>query len=129
MQEVFTRLWVNREIIQADNLSGYLYSAARNRVQDHYAHKEVKLKCNNRLKPDLDTVATGHLVGENQLLAIIEKEIAGSSPRMREVFEMSRKQHMTHKEIDEALGTSGETVIADYPLLKVLIFILEEDWP
>lgn len=31
-------------------------------------------------------------------------------PRMREVFEMSRKQTMSYEEIAEQLGTSEETV-------------------
>ncbi|WP_262712275.1 sigma-70 family RNA polymerase sigma factor [Mucilaginibacter phyllosphaerae] len=42
--------------------------------------------------------------------ALIEKEIAELPPRMREVFEMSRKQTRTYKEITEQLGTSEETV-------------------
>jgi len=111
LQEVFTNLWLKRETIHvSSNLSGYLYSAVRNRVLDYFAHSEVKLKYINNVKPDLSEVATDHRVRENQLRAIIEKEIAELPPRMREVFEMSRKQHMTHKEIAEALGTSEETV-------------------
>jgi RNA polymerase sigma-70 factor (family 1) len=112
LQEVFTNLWSKRETINiGSNLSGYLYSAVRNRVLDHFSHNEVKLKYIDNIKPDLtQDVPTDHRVRENQLKALIEKEIAELSPRMREVFEMSRKQHMTYKEIAEQLGTSEETV-------------------
>jgi RNA polymerase sigma-70 factor (family 1) len=111
LQEVFINLWVKRESLKiTTNLSGYLYSAVRNRVLDHFAHGEVKLKYINQVRPDLGEVPTDHRVRENQLKAIIEKEIAELPPRTREVFEMSRKQHMTHKEIAEELGTSEETV-------------------
>lgn len=112
LQEVFTNLWRKRETLNiSSNLSGYLYSAVRNRVLDHFSHSDVKLKYINNVRPDLEhDVPTDHLVRENQLRAIIEKEIAELPPRMREVFEMSRKQHMTYKEIAEQLGTSEETV-------------------
>jgi RNA polymerase sigma-70 factor (family 1) len=112
LQEVFTNLWLKRGTINiSSNLSGYLYSAVRNRVLDHFSHSEVKLKYIHNIKPDLtQDVPTDHRVRENQLKALIEKEIAELPPRMREVFEMSRKQHMTYKEIAEKLGTSEETV-------------------
>ena len=112
LQEVFTKLWLNREHMQiTTNLSGYLYSAVRNRILDHFSHNEVKLKYISKVKPDLQhDVPTDHRVRENQLRELIEKEIADLPPRMRQVFEMSRKQHMMHKEIAEQLGTSEETV-------------------
>lgn len=112
LQEVFTKLWLNRESLQINtNLSGYLYSAVRNRVLDHFSHNEVKLKYISKVTPDLyHDVPTDHRVRENQLRAIIDKEIAELPPRMRQVFELSRKQHLTHKEIAELLGTSEETV-------------------
>lgn len=112
LQEVFVNLWLKRETLNIDsNLAGYLYNAVRNRILDHFAHHEVKLKYINNIKPDLTgDVPTDHRVRENQLRAIIEKEITELPPRTREVFEMSRKQHLTHKEIAGRLGTSEETV-------------------
>jgi len=110
LQEVFVNLWLKRESIQVTNLSGYLYSAVRNRILDYFAHNQVKLKYIDQVEPDLSDVPTDYRVRENQLRELIEKEIAELSPRVREVFEMSRKRHMTHKEIADALGTSEETV-------------------
>ncbi|WP_183557817.1 RNA polymerase sigma-70 factor [Mucilaginibacter sp. SP1R1] len=112
LQEVFTNLWLKRETIRIDsNLSGYLYSAVRNRILDYFAHHEVKVKYVNSVKPILNLdVATDHRVRENQLKTLIELEIAELPPRTRKVFEMSRNQHLTHREIAEQLGTSEETV-------------------
>jgi len=110
LQEVFVNLWSKRETIQVNNLSGYLYSAVRNKVLDHFSHHEVKLKYINNVEPNLSEVPTDVRVRENQLKAIIEKEIEALPPRTRKVFEMSRKKHMTHKEIAKQLGTSEETV-------------------
>jgi RNA polymerase sigma-70 factor (ECF subfamily) len=50
------------------------------------------------------------LVREKQLAAIIEREIAALPPKMREVFVLSRKEYLTHKEIAELLGISEQTV-------------------
>ncbi|WP_448698144.1 RNA polymerase sigma-70 factor [Mucilaginibacter sp. AW1-3] len=111
LQEVFTQLWLKRETLTiSTNLSGYLYSAVRNKILDHFSHSEVKLKYLNQVQPDLSEVPTDYRVRENQLREIIEREIEALPPRTREVFEMSRKRHMTHKEIAEELGTSEETV-------------------
>jgi RNA polymerase sigma-70 factor (ECF subfamily) len=112
LQEVFTNLWLKRETINiSSSLSGYLYSAVRNRVLDHFSHNEVKLKYINNIQPDLQhDIPTDHLVRENLLKALIEKEIGELPPRMRQVFEMSRKQNMTYKQIAMQLGTAEETV-------------------
>ncbi|MNL67317.1 RNA polymerase sigma factor [compost metagenome] len=44
------------------------------------------------------------------MTAMIEKEIAALPQKMREVFELSRKQNLSHKEIAEQLGISEQTV-------------------
>jgi RNA polymerase sigma-70 factor (family 1) len=112
LQEVFTNLWLKRETLRIDsNLSGYLYNAVRNRILDYFAHHEVKVKYVNAVEPNLTLdVATDYRVRENQLRRLIELEIAELPPRTREVFKMSRNQHLTHREIAEQLGTSEETV-------------------
>ncbi len=43
-------------------------------------------------------------------MAIIEKEIGALPPKMREVFELSRKENLSHKEIAEKLNLSEKTV-------------------
>jgi len=112
LQEVFVGLWAKRDTLKIDtNLSGYLYSAVRNRILDYFSHNNVKLKYINGLKPDLtQDVPTDHKARENQLKIIIDNEIAELPPRTREVFELSRKHHLTYKEIAQRLGTSEETV-------------------
>jgi RNA polymerase sigma factor (sigma-70 family) len=44
------------------------------------------------------------------LLALIEKEIEALSPKMRQVFEMSRNTTLSRKEIAAELNLSEETV-------------------
>ncbi|MNR38302.1 RNA polymerase sigma factor [compost metagenome] len=49
-------------------------------------------------------------LNERDLATAIEREIQSLPPRMKQVFELSRKENLSYKEIAERLGTSEETV-------------------
>jgi len=113
VQEVFSKLWAKRETVNIGlNLSGYLYTCIHNQFLNMVVHKKVRAKYIDSIAhySDHAPVLTDHLVRENLLKKIIEKEISQLPPRMREVFELSRKQHLNHKEIAEIMGISEETV-------------------
>lgn len=54
-------------------------------------------------------VETDHLVREKMLLEQIEQEVASLPKRMRTVFEPSRKDGLSHKEIAEQLNISEQS--------------------
>lgn len=113
VQDTLSVLWYKRETLDAgNNLGGYLYTALRNKIFDFLSHQQVSHKHLVSLQEFLNkgNVFTDHLIRKKQLTAIIEKEIAALPPRMREVFELSRKAHMTHKQIAEKMAISEETV-------------------
>nr|WP_121269567.1 sigma-70 family RNA polymerase sigma factor [Pedobacter schmidteae] len=113
IQEIFTMLWAKRESLDVNvNLSGYLYTSLRNYILNQMVRKEVRNKYIVSIQSfvDQDTVIADHRVRENQLRELIEKEVAALPPRMREVFELSRKGFLSHKEIAERLGTTEQTV-------------------
>ncbi len=113
IQELFTVLWTRREaLVLNENLSGYLYVSVRNGIlrkisQDkRFAAYAVSLAD----YADKGESITDHRLRENQLRAIIEKEIATLPSKMREVFELSRNSHLSHTEIAERLNLSEHTV-------------------
>lgn len=113
VQDVLTALWHKRETINTtNNLGGYLYTAVRNKIFDLLSHQQVVNKHVVSLQQYLNkgSVIADYLIREKQLTAIIEKEIAELPPRMREVFELSRKNNLTHKQIAENLNISEQTV-------------------
>ena len=115
VHEVFTTLWARRESFNfQSNLSGYLYTAVRNNIVNQVVHNDVKGKYLASIAQFINNnnsqIITDHLVREHQLSSIIEKEIAELPPKMREVFELSRKQHFSHKQIAEKLEISEQTV-------------------
>ena len=112
-QEIFTMLWAKRETLDVNtNLSGYLYTSLRNYILNQIVHKEVQNKYIASIQSfvDQDSVIADHRVRENQLKELIEKEIDALPTRMKEVFLLSRRENLSHKEIAELLGTTEQTV-------------------
>lgn len=113
VQEVFSDIWLKRDKEEGySNIAGYLYVAARHRVLN-------LLKKNKFHGAYLDSLArfavensnvTIDLLNEKDLSAAIEREIQALPPRMKEVFELSRKENLTYKEIGLRLGISDKTV-------------------
>jgi len=113
IHELFVSLWTRHESFDVTaNLAGYLYAAMRNRILDLITHKKVEEKYIVSLQNyiDHDFNYADHRVRERDLAVIIEREISFLPPKMREVFELSRKSHLSHKEIALLLDLSEQTV-------------------
>ncbi|MPR31898.1 RNA polymerase sigma factor [Salmonirosea aquatica] len=113
VQELFTQLWTRRENINISTaLSSYLYTSTRNRILDIIAHKKIEEKYVQSLDCFLEKgeYITDHYFREKELREQIEKEVSLLPPRMREVFELSRQDNLTYKEIAEELNISDKTV-------------------
>lgn len=113
IHELFAALWTKRESLSfPDNLSAYLYTAVRNRIFNVISHQKVASQYLNSLQAFIDEeqAAADHLVREKQMTLLIEKEIAALPAKMRAVFELSRKEQLSHKEIAEQLTISEQTV-------------------
>ena len=113
VHDLFAALWDKREeLVITGQLSGYLYTATRNRILKLIARKQTASSYITSITKSINEgyCVTDHLVRENQLTALIEKEIASLPPKMRQVFELSRKANLSHREIAGQLNLSEETV-------------------
>jgi RNA polymerase sigma-70 factor (ECF subfamily) len=113
VQEVFISL-LNKasEIEIHGSLSNYLYSAIRYKVLDILSREKVRTNHLDSLTAYLtkgNYSADGALI-EKEINAEMEKEIQNLPPKMKEVFELSRKAELSHKEIAETLNISDKTV-------------------
>ncbi len=113
LQEVFVVLWSKREELFIKNVSAYLYSSIRNRVIDRASRQRNR----NKYLESISFYAEHHsyqvpdrILYEKELRTLIEAEVEALPERMRLVFQMSRKEHLSHKEIGEKLGISETTV-------------------
>ncbi|MBB6107604.1 RNA polymerase sigma-70 factor, ECF subfamily [Mucilaginibacter lappiensis] len=113
VQDVFSSLWSKRATIEFQvNISGYLYTSLRNKILNIIAHKKIESDYADSLQAFLDhgKADTDYLTRTNQLQAIVENEVANMPPKMREIFELSRKKHFSRREIALELGISEKTV-------------------
>ena len=83
-------------------------------ILDIFAHEKVKSSYAEDSLQDFARTGnhdnTDHLVREKEFMAYIEREIQALPPKMREIFELSRKGHLSHKEIALLLDTSEHNV-------------------
>jgi RNA polymerase sigma-70 factor (ECF subfamily) len=113
VQDVFSYLWSKRTTIEFQiNISGYLYTSLRNKIFNIIAHKKIEAGYVDSLQVFLDhgKADTDYLTRTNQLKEIIESEVANMPVKMREIFELSRKQLLSHREIALKLGITEKTV-------------------
>jgi RNA polymerase sigma factor (sigma-70 family) len=113
IQDIFTSLFVKMgNYPVAIPLKSYLYTALRNINIGHYRHDKIKAKYFNNyaiFNKEGESVVD-NTVRENELKVQIEQGIDTLPPKMRSIFEMSRKAYLSHKEIAEASGVSEGTV-------------------
>lgn len=111
-QEVFLRLWLNRSSIDLDkNLSSYLFRISKNIIIDEFK-KKIRTQATqiyqmslfvprNNVEEEMDYKDLKHTMAEI---------LTDFPERRREVFELSRLQGLTHKEIAQELGITTKTV-------------------
>ncbi|HWW41303.1 RNA polymerase sigma factor [Pedobacter sp.] len=113
VQELFLSL-LNRmgELKLKATFSSFLYQSIRFIVFDLIRHNQVKIDYVARIQATYQDAdyTTDNLVIENELKAIIEKEIERLPPKMRAIFEMSKKAYLSNKEIALATNTSEENI-------------------
>jgi RNA polymerase sigma-70 factor (family 1) len=112
VQDVFVVLWEKRESIQNINLAGYLFTMSKNRILNLLSHHKIVSDYASSIQnyAHSDIQMADELIREKQLAAIIETEINALPPRMREVFKLSRFEHLSNKEIAVKLSLSEHTV-------------------
>lgn len=114
VQDVFASLWFKRDTnLPITNTAGYLFTAVRNKVFGIFAHQQVVEKYAESVQVYLKThadVSTDYLIREKEFQAYIEKAIRELPPKMKLIFELSRKEQLSHKEIAEQLATTENNV-------------------
>ncbi|HEY0177757.1 MAG TPA: RNA polymerase sigma-70 factor [Pedobacter sp.] len=113
VQELFTRIWNKAEGLEfTTSLSAYLYSSVRNRVFNVIKHEKIKESSLLDIAKFMEegTLLADERLRYQELVNVIEAEITKMPEKMREIFELSRKDNLSHKEIAARLGISEHTV-------------------
>lgn len=132
VQETFLTLWELRNTIpKLKSIKAYLLVIARN-----LAFKQLRAKLANTDMIDFYTAQYAdaynsidqHLESK-ELGVALEAEIQQLPVKMREVFLLSRQQHLSYKEISERLNISDKTVKKQiHNALKLLRMKVDEEY-
>jgi RNA polymerase sigma-70 factor (ECF subfamily) len=112
-QDAFASVWQNRRFLNPESpFSAYIYTIVRNRILNLLSTFENEKKLKESILSSAIEIdnETSQSILDADLSAIIEKAIENLTPQQSKVFEMSRKQFMSHKEIASELGISVYTV-------------------
>lgn len=131
VQDAFVSLWKYRhKAIQIRVLHHYLLTIVRNNaVKTIRRHMETRnyLDSFRAFFDELEQGADETFIAKG-LEQFIDGEIEKLPAKMREIFVLSRKEQLSHKQIAEKLGISDETVKKQiYNSLKTLRFKLSQD--
>ena len=112
VQDVFVKLWEARELIrQEDNFKGLLFIITRNLIFNQ--HRKTLNEDFYKMTV-LAAMESAYNIEEeieaHNLSEYIDTLIQELPPRRREIFNLSRKQHLTYKEIAQRLNISEKTV-------------------
>lgn len=113
VQEIFTNFWLRRNDLKVNtNIGGYLHLAIYNGVVDLYRKELIKEKYKASFKivhSELDT-STEDSILLKDLAYDIETKVSHLPDKCRSVYELSRNEHKSNKEIAMYLGISEKTV-------------------
>lgn len=113
VQEVFINLWESRVFLNSElSFSSFLFTIARNRILNYFRDIDIEARIKNKIlvqsEPFEDKVES-EIVYEEYVL-ILKKAIENLPPQRKRIFNLSRIDHFTHKEIAEQLDISVYTV-------------------
>ena len=109
IQELFTDLWVKRKSLNIQSLKPYLYMSVKNRVLMTLRSGKAMLD-ESALEKLIADYATDSRLNIRELNDVLNKGIDSLPDRCREIFQLSRREHLTNKEIAERLNISIKTV-------------------
>ena len=113
LQDLFVYLWTNRAQLQIkSSLAAYLYTSVRNRILNVYRNQKLRDRHLASLQSYIDSnpEVPDEVLRHKELIRLVEQEIAALPPKMRLIFEMSRKLEMSHQQIAKKLDISQHTV-------------------
>jgi RNA polymerase sigma-70 factor (ECF subfamily) len=130
-QEVFLKIWETRDRLDPDySFNAYLFTIAKNTIFNIHRKKVNELAYREYLGYhfDFSHSKTENEVFLNDLQRQIDKCVATFPTQRKKVFELSRRDGLSHKEIAEQLSISDKTIETHIRLgLKTLREALKED--
>lgn len=124
VQDIFMKVWTNRHRLpEVEQFKNYLFILGRNQLVS-----AIRKKVTITTSPDSADIAEDLLLPDKQYYyketyAAIMEGIERMSPRQKEVFTLSRIEHLSYDEISGRLGISKSAV--KFHIILALNFLRE----
>ena len=113
VQDFLTNFWANRNKLQIQtSFEGYIYTSVKHLVLNYFAKETRKsivfenLTIANSYKDN----STEEVILLHELHSVIAREVSCLPIKCRSVFQLSRMENKSNKEIAQVLGISEKTV-------------------
>lgn len=111
VQEIFLYLWLKRKDLQIrSSLKSYLMAATRYQVFRHIKKAYAMGNVHELPAHRLAVASPDDCLVQKDLARQVEQVVAGLPARCRLVYQLSREEHLSHKEIATRLHLSVKTV-------------------
>ncbi|MBP1639467.1 MAG: polymerase sigma-70 factor, expansion family 1 [Bacteroidetes bacterium] len=111
VQEVFVNLWEARDQLQIEHLKTYLFSAARYRALNYLRNKQRQFEIlENWAKEESENRQSRNVIDMDEMLPRLQKAVDMLPEKCRTIFELSRQEHLTYKQIADRNNISIKTV-------------------
>lgn len=113
VQDFLTNFWASRHKLNVQtSFEGYIYTSIKNLVLNYFAKEARKTAVFESLysNASYQDNSTEEVISLHELNTVIAKEVSYLPVKCRSVFELSRMQNKTNKEIAQVLGISEKTV-------------------
>lgn len=109
-QDLFISLWERRETLEIENLSAWFYTSVRFKVINHFKSENTDQRYHHQLGKLMDDHYIFHAMDKQDTEVVFNYVMRDLPDRMRQIYEMSRKQEKTIDEIAAELQISSQTV-------------------
>jgi RNA polymerase sigma-70 factor (ECF subfamily) len=119
VQNIFVKLWEKRKVSSIQHLENYLQTAVKYQVINYYKSILAKEKYFSKIKDEsLQTNNAQTKLLLDEISAIVDKTIQSLPEKTQIIFNLSRSENYSVKEISESMHLSEKAV--EYHITKTL---------
>jgi RNA polymerase sigma-70 factor, ECF subfamily len=112
-QEVFVRVWLRRHDLKEElSFCSYIFMIAKNALIDTIRRKQKETIFQDNIKPntELYSSSSNDSMEYKELSTLIDKSISELPLKRKQIYQLSRDEGLTYKQIAEKLNISIKTV-------------------
>jgi RNA polymerase sigma-70 factor (ECF subfamily) len=110
IQEIFTDLWIRRKEIEIENVSAYLFKAVKFQIFKQFRKRKLIDRHFKEFDNFISEFNTEQDIDYKDLISRVENIISGLPEQRRIIFQLSRHEGLSNKEIAHKLNISVQTV-------------------